>query len=195
MTLQSIKSGVFAVVTGLFMAGCGSTAHVEKARNANLSEYKTYSWITPEKTKGAKANRRNDIALQNIHLAVNDELQKKGWQEVQNDPDILVSSELLVEKNQKQQSDPVYSNSYVRSYYNPRSGRYNNFYYPSRFMGYDSYTTTVKEGTITIMLIDTKTDKTVWQGWSTDELNTNHISDREINKNIKSIFKKLDTGK
>jgi Domain of unknown function (DUF4136) len=195
MTLQTIKSGVFAVVAGLFMAGCGSTAHVEKARDANLSEYKTYSWITPEKTKGAKANRRNDIALQNIHSAVNEELQKKGWQEVQNYPDILVSSELLVEKNQKQQSDPVYSNSYVRSYYNPRSGRYNNFYYPSRFMGYDSYTTTVKEGTITIMLIDTKTDKTVWQGWSTDELNTNHISDREINKNVKSIFKKLDTGK
>ncbi|GAB2806001.1 DUF4136 domain-containing protein [Ferruginibacter profundus] len=195
MTIQSIKSGVWAIVAGIFMAGCGSTAHVEKARNANMGEYKTYSWIAPEKTKGAKPNRRNDIALQNIRSAVNDELQKKGWQEVQNNPDVLVSSELLVEKSQKEQSDPVYSNSYVRSYYNPRTGRYNNFYYPSRFMGYNSYATTVKEGTITIMLIDTKTDKTVWQGWSTDELNTAQITDREINKNVRSIFKKFDVDK
>ncbi|MGG9963105.1 DUF4136 domain-containing protein [Ferruginibacter sp. SUN106] len=195
MTIQSIKSGAFAVVAGIFMAGCGSTAHVEKAKNANMGEYKTYSWIAPEKARGAKPNRRNDIALQNIRSAVNDELQKKGWQEVKNDPDVLVSSELLVEKSQKEQSDPVYSNSYVRSYYNPRTGRYNNFYYPSRFMGYNSYSTTVKEGTITIMLIDTKTDRTVWQGWSTDELNTAQITDREINKNVRSIFKKFDVAK
>ena len=148
-----------------------------------------------EKTKGNKANRRSDIAAQNIHSAVNEALQKVGWKEVQDNPDVLVSSELLVEKNQKEQNDPVYSNSYVRSYFNPRTGRYNNFYYPSRFMGYNSYSTTVKEGTISIMLIDTKTDKTVWQGWATDELGYAQMTDREINKNVKSIFKKLDTGK
>jgi Domain of unknown function (DUF4136) len=195
MKLQTIKAGVLAVAAGIILGGCASNARIEKARDANMSNYKTYSWIVPEKTKGSKASRRNDIALQNIHSAVNEELQKIGWKEVQHNPDVLVSSELLVEKTEKEQNDPVYSESYIRRYYNPRTGRFNNFYYPSRFMGYNSYSTTVKEGTISIMLIDTKTDKTVWQGWATDELDYAQMSDREINKNVKSIFKKFDAGK
>jgi Domain of unknown function (DUF4136) len=195
MKLQSIKTGVLAVAAGVFLGGCASNARIEKARDANMSHYKTYSWIEPQKTKGNKPGRRNDIALQNIKSAANEELQKVGWKEVKYNPDVLVSSELLVEKTEKEQNDPMYSQSYIRTYFNPRTGRYNNFYYPSRFMGYNNYSTTVKEGTISIMLIDTKTDKTVWQGWATDELDYRQISDREINKNVRSIFKKLDTGK
>ena len=106
-----------------------------------------------------------------------------------------MNSELLIERSEKEQRDPVYSQPYTRYYYNPRTGRYNSFYYPSQFEGYNSYSTTVKEGTITVTLIDTKTDKTVWQGWSTDELNYAQITDKEINKNVRSIFKKFDTGK
>jgi len=194
MTLRSIKSIVFAAAAGLFLGSCSNAAHVQKVRDVDMSVYKTYSWIAPEKPRG-KPNRQNDIALQNIHSAVNDELQKKGWKEVTTDADVLVSAELLVEKDKQRQSDPVYSNSQVRSYYNPRTGRYSNFYYPSRFMGYNNYTTTVKKGTITIMIIDTKTDKTVWQGWSSKELNAAQITDKEINKNVRAIFKKLDAGK
>ncbi len=197
MTIQSIKLSVFAVVAGIFISGCANNAHIQKAGSANLGGYKTYSWITPEKNEQTKVNRRNEIAVQNLHEAVNEQLQKVGYREVNsnNGPDVLVNSELLVERTQKEQKDPVYSQPYTRYYYNPRSGRYTSFYYPSQFEGYNSYATTVKEGTITIMLIDTKTDKTVWQGWSTEELNYAQITDKEINKNVRSIFKKFDTGK
>jgi hypothetical protein len=195
MTLQSVKLSVLAVAAGIFISGCGSTAHVEKASTADLGAYKTYSWITPEKNKNAKVSRRNEIAVQNLKAAVNEELQKVGYKEVRSNPDVLVNSELLVERTEKEQRDPVYSQPYTRYYYNPRSGRYSSFYYPSQFEGYNSYSTTVKEGTITVMLIDTKTDKTVWQGWSTEELNYAQITDKEINKNVRSIFKKFDTGK
>jgi hypothetical protein len=191
MTFKTIKLYIIAIAAMAGMASCANSAHVEKTKNFDQSKYKTYSWIAPEKTKGTKPVRKNEIAEQNIRLAVNEALQKKGWREVKSNPDILVSSEFLVEKSQEQKNDPVYSESYVRSYYNPRSGRYNNFYYPARFMGYDSYPTTVKKGTITIMLIDADTDKTVWQGWATNELNYAQITDKEINKNIKSIFKKF----
>jgi hypothetical protein len=173
------------------MASCANSAHIQKAKGTDLSKYKTYSWVVPEKTRGVKYNHKNDIAQQNIRTAVNEALQKKGWQEVQNNPDVLVSSELLVEKSQQEQNDPVYSESHIRTYYNPRTGRYNNFYYPSRFVGYNSYATTVKEGTITILIIDTDTDKTVWQGSATEQLNYAQMTDREINKNVRSIFKKF----
>ena len=61
-------------------------------------------------------------------------------------------------------------------------------------MGYDTYSTTVKEGTVTVTLIDAKTDKAVWQGWATNEISSNQISGKEINKNVNSIFKKFDAG-
>ncbi len=191
MSTGSIKLSIVSIATMLLMAGCAHTAHIEKAKGVDFDKYKTYSWIAPEKPKGVRPNRKNDIAQQNIRAAVNEALQKKGWKEVSYNPDILVGSELLVEKTQKEQNDPVYSNSYVRSYYNPRTGRYNNFYYPSRFMGYNSYTTSVKEGTITVLLIDTDTDKTVWQGSATDEMSYAQMTGKEISKNIRSIFKKF----
>lgn len=195
MTLQSIKFTVFAVAAGIFISGCANTAHVEKVSSADLGRYKTYSWITPEKDTNTRISRRDQIAVQNLQAAVKDQLQKAGYREVKSNPDVLVNSELLVERTEKEQKNPVYSQPYTRYYYNPRTGRYTSFYYPSQFEGYNSYSTTVKEGTITVMLIDTKTDKTVWQGWSTEELNYAQITDKEINKNVKSIFKKFDTSK
>ena len=191
MKAMSIQSLVLAVATVIFFASCSNTVRIEKAKGTDFSKYKTYSWISPEKPKAAKGNRKNDIAQQNIRYAVDEALQKKGWKEVQSNPDVLVSSELLVEKTQQQERDPVYSESYARSYVNPRTGRYNTFYYPSRFMGYNNYSTTVKEGTITIMLIDADSDKTVWQGSATDKLNYSQMTDKEISKNVKAIFKKF----
>ncbi|HNU87664.1 MAG TPA: DUF4136 domain-containing protein, partial [Ferruginibacter sp.] len=145
--------------------------------------------------KENKKNRRKELAETNIRNAVNEQLQKSGWKEVSSNPDVLVNYELLVERNQKQQQNAVYSDPFTRSYYNRYSGRMITYYYPSRFIGYDNYSTTVKEGTITITMIDNNTDKTVWQGWTTSELNSSRITSSEIDRNVRTIFKKFDTGK
>lgn len=186
---------VLAVFAALLFAGCAGNAHIEKDKNADFSKYRTYSWVDKTEVKEEKKNRRNDLTETNIRNAVNEELQKKGWQQAKSNPDVILNYELVVEKNQVQQQDPVYSQSYTRSYYNRYTGRVHSFYYPSQFMGYDSYTTTVKEGTVTITMIDSRTDKTVWQGWTTSEVNGRDITSREIDKNVKTIFKKFDAGK
>jgi hypothetical protein len=98
----------------------------------------------------------------------------------------------LVEKSAEQRRDPVYSRSYSRTFINRYNGRLYTYYLPSQFLGYDSYTTTVREGTVTVTLVDAKTDKAVWQGWATRELENKRISDKEIDKNVASIFKKFD---
>ncbi len=195
MSIQTIKLSVLAVAAGIFVGGCANTVHIEKVSSADLSRYKTYSWIRAVEDTTTKTSRSNDIAVQNLQAAVNSQLQKIGYREVKTNPDVLVNSELMVEKTEREQRDPVYSRPFTRYYYNPRSGRYTGFYYPSQFQGFDSHTTSVKEGTITVMLIDTKTDKTLWQGWTTQELDFAQITDKEINKNVKSIFKKFDTNK
>lgn len=182
----------FAAV--LFFAGCASNAHIEKDKNADFSKYKTYAWVDKDDVKG-KAKSTQDITEVNIRNAVNEELSKKGWVEVKRKADVLINYEMLVEKNQVEQQDPVYTQSYTRSYYNRYTGRVHTFYYPSQFVGYDSYTTTVKEGTVTITMIDSHTDKTVWQGWASSELLKGRITSKEIDRNVKAIFKKFDVGK
>jgi hypothetical protein len=53
----------------------------------------------------------------------------------------------------------------------------------------------VKEGTVTINVIDAKTEKTVWQGWTTDEVNSQNLTTKEIQNAVKSIFRKFDIAK
>ena len=193
MALRLMKIGAVVIAT-LLGVSCANTAHVEKSKGADLAKYKTYSWVEEDSQQQKKTDRRNQINQENIRAAVDEQLQKSGWRLVQSDPDVLVSTDLVVEKNRREQHDPVYSQPYTRTYFNRFTRRFNTYYFPSQFMGYDSYSTTVKEGTVTVTLIDAKTDKAVWQGWATNEISNNHISDKEINKNVKSIFKKFDAG-
>ena len=174
----------------LLLSSCSNSAQIERDQTVNLRNYKTYTWIEKEN----KDRILNEIAVQNMKSIVNDELQKNGYREVKNDPDLLIGYDLLIEKNMKEQTDPVYSRPYTRVFYNPYTRRYGTIYYPSQFLGYDSYTTPVKKGTVSISLIDSKTDKTIWQGWATGELNNNNFSSREVEKNVRSIFKKFDVA-
>ena len=68
-------------------------------------------------------------------------------------------------------------------------------YYPSQFLGYDRDQYQVREGTVTITMIDARTDKTVWQGWTTDEVDSRNMSDKEIASAVKSIFRKFDVAR
>ena len=176
--------------TAILFIGCGTSAHIEKAKNTDLTKYKTYTWVDKENQKSL--NHQNDIAESNIRSSVDQQLQKNGFKYVKSNPDLLLSYDFLVEKTTRQQSDPIYSQPYSRMYYNPYTGRYRSIYFPSQLVGYDNLEIPVKEGTVTISMIDPKTDKTIWQGWTTDEVSTSHLTSKEIDKNVKSIFKKFN---
>ena len=192
MKSTKFKFLALIVIAFVFLVGCTSTAHIEKDKNTDLGKYKTYTWVARDSAKSS--NHSTDIAEQTIRSSVNEELEKSGLREVKENPDLLLTYDLLVERNVRHQNSAVYSQPYTRTYYNPYSGRYRTIYFPSQLMGYDQYETPVKEGTVTITMIDPKTDKTVWQGWSTNELNSSRISSKDVQKNVKSIFKKFDVA-
>lgn len=179
----------------MFITGCAGTAHIEKDKSADFSKYQTYAWVEKPETKEAKKAKKNELTEANVRNSVNNQLQKLGWKEVRSNPDVMVNYELLVERTEKEQSNAVYTQPFTRSYFNRYTGRVNTFYYPSRFAGYDNYSTTVKEGTVTITLVDNKTDKAVWQGWTTNEVNNRKMSGKEIEQSVKTIFRKFDAGK
>jgi len=180
----------------LFLAsGCASTAHIEKDDNADFSRYKTFAWIDKDGEGKHDRNRQNDLTEQRIREAVNKELEKSGWREAKNRPDLLLSYDVLVERGTKEMNNPVYSQPYSRLVYNPYSRRYMTIFYPSQFVGYDRDQQAIREGTVTISMIDARTDKTVWQGWTTDEVRSRNMTSKEIQNSVRSIFRKFDVAK
>ena len=110
MSLKSFYGVGAAVVSAvLLFSGCAGNAHIEKDKTADFSKYHTYAWMDKPEVKEEKKGRKHDLTETNIRNAVNKELQKNGWREVRSNPDVLVNYELLIEKNQKEQQDPVYS--------------------------------------------------------------------------------------
>lgn len=178
------------------VASCSPAAHIEKDDTTDFSRYKTFAWIDKDGNGKSDRNKTNDLAERKIREAVNSELQKTaGWRETSKNPDVLLSYDVLVERSVKTQSDAVYSQPFSRVFYNPYSRRYVNVFYPSRFMGYDTYDVPSREGTVTISMIDADSDKTVWQGWTTNEVDSRNLSTKEIQNSVKAIFRKFDVAK
>lgn len=194
--MRHLKLFIIAAFSGLLLAGCASVAHVEKDDAVNLNNYHTYAWVESQASQNDSAKTKvSDLTERKIRQAVDAELAKTGWKESKHRPDVLLSYDVLVENNIKQNNDPVYSQPFSRYIYNPYSRRWIALYYPSQFMGYDSYDSPVKEGTVTISVIDARTEKTVWQGWTTDEVNSRNLTSKEIQSAVKSIFRKFDVAK
>ena len=180
-------AGMLMSVAAMFYS-CSTPAYVEKDSNVNLSTYKTYMWIDLKASENDASSRATAFADISVHNSVNAELNKWGWREVSDNPDVLVSYDVLVEKNVETQSDPVYSQPYSRLYYNPYTRRWSSIYYPSQFLGYQQYQVPVKEATITINMMDAETDKKIWQGWTTERL-SGGLSDLDVKKSVRNIFK------
>jgi hypothetical protein len=191
---NTLKTSVAALfVSCFFLASCSSTAHIEKDETANFSSYKTYAW---EDRSDVKKDKSNQLVETQVKMAVDEQLQKNtGWRQVKDNPDLILSYDLMVDKTVNQRSDAVYSSPQVRTYYNRYTRRLVNIYYPSRFIGYDNYDVPVNEGTVSISMVDSKTDKTVWQGWTTDNIDSRKFKSSEAKTAVKSIFKKFDLAK
>jgi hypothetical protein len=194
--MRILKPFVAATFSALLLAGCASVAHVEKDDTVNFNRFHSYAWVeTKENVNDSVKTKVSDLTERKIREAVNAEMTKNGWKEARRNPDVLLSYDVLVERSSKRETNPVYSQPYSRMFYNPYSRRWNSLYYPCQFVGYDDYRRPVKEGTITISMIDPRTDKTVWQGWTTDEVNSKNLTSKEIKNGVKSIFRKFDVAK
>jgi hypothetical protein len=192
MNKINLKTAIVAVLSIGLLAGCASSAHIEKDESVNFNRYKTFTWLHGE---NGKLENQSDLIESKIRAAVTKEFEKIGWRESKNKPDVILDYDVLVERSSQQQSEPVYSQPYSRLIYNPYTRRYATIYYPSQFLGYESYEKVIREGTITVTMLDAKTDKTVWQGWTTAEVNNRNLTNKEIQKAVANIFKKSELAK
>ncbi|NCI46811.1 DUF4136 domain-containing protein [Sediminibacterium soli] len=189
--MKTIHHTSGAALVLLLLAACAAPVHVQQDPALNLADYHTYSWVETRSNQDDKASRAMAYADISVRNAGSAELQQKGWREAADNPDLILSYDVIVERSREERSDPVYSQPFTRMYYNPYSRRWGSIYYPSQFIGYQNYSVPVREGTLTITLTDAKTDKTIWQGWTTERMNYTRFTENQLNKMVHNILKKL----
>ena len=188
--------GSLLLVAVITLAGCGVQSYVEKDPSVDLRNYRTFAWINERGTKQSNGKPYKDFRETYLMDLVTKELEKNGWQKARSNPDVLIDYDIMIENETRRQSESVYSRPTVRYFYNPYTRRVNSVYYPSQYLGENSYSVPYKSGTITVNIVDNRSDRLIWQGWAeTDVTRKNEISRDDMEKIVKSILKKLDDAK
>ena len=197
---MNIYISVLIILVSLFFIISATTAYVEKDKGFTLTAIQTYQWVETKSCENDPARRPVAETDLRIHDSVEKELTRWGWKQTDNRPDVLVSYDVLVDriKEREQQSNATYTESFTRFYYNEYSERWSLINYPSQFVGYDIYEiqtenatfTPVDKATITITLLETQTDRKIWQGWTTERLKDKKLTERDIERSVNAIFRK-----
>jgi len=184
--------GSILILAAVALAGCGVSAHVEKDTSVSLSNYRTFAWLNDHNSTRNEGKNYRNFEEKNLMDMVNKQLEKNGWRMVKSNPDVLIDYDIMVENDVKNQSESVYSRPFVRYFYNPYTRRVNSVYYPSQYMGENSYAVPYRSGTITLNVVDTKTNNLVWQGWAETEIDSKRLQQDDMKKVVKAIFKKFN---
>ena len=183
-----------AVASALGFSSCSVATHIETAAGVNFNNYKTFGWVN---SSGEKIEDRadNDIVDNNIKNAISQQLESKGWKEVNQNPDVILDYNVMVEKSTRQVSDPVYNYPFTHYYYNSWHRRMGYMYYPNNLMAYHTYNVPFKQGTLTVNMIDAKTNQLIWQGSAKGEVGSKTVTTQEMQGDVSSIFKKYNFPK
>jgi hypothetical protein len=165
----------------------------ESTSNVDFNQYKTYAWLRRSKDfQHADPKIDNDIVEGNIIRYVNLELASRGYSIDTLTPDILLDYNIVTQNKVNQYQQPIYTTMYNRPYYyNPYHPGYNPYMGPTTYIsGYRTVNVPYEDGTVTIYLLDRKTNKLIWQGWAEGSVDDSESFQWELPKDIDAIFKR-----
>ena len=183
-----------ALVTGL--PACSPKVNVEQRANVNFSRYHTFDFADTEvKTSGDRNPLlRSPIAQDRIKQAIASELNKRGLQQAERNPDFLITTHTFVEQAER----TVYDTQPAAGFAYPYAVSYRGGFLPVNY-GYwygPSYYSTPRteqyhEGTLVIDFIDRRTNNLVWRGSVADPIDDAGRLGSEFSKNAKDILDKF----
>ena len=88
--MKKILFGAMLISAAATIYSCSTPAHVEKDPGTNLSKFKTYMWVDLKASEDDASSRATAFADLSARNAVNEELQRWGWREVDESPDVIV---------------------------------------------------------------------------------------------------------
>ena len=163
-------AAIFIIATAVISCGPSLKVSSDYDKSVNFSQYKTFSMYKSDNSQSAISQLNHDRIIN----AIKSEMAKKGLQENDDNPDVLVNTVTILENRVAVNASTNYYG--YGGYYRP--------YYWGGGMG--SSTTTYntehyKDGSLIIDVIDANTKKLVWQG----------TGNKEIDEPIKDPDKKI----
>lgn len=184
--LPSISLWAVAITILMAISSCGPSLKVSSDydKSVNFSQYKTYSLYHDAKSAEAISQLNHDRVVN----AIRSEMKKRGFTETESSPDLLVNSVAIF----KDRTSVSASTNYYGygGYYRPYYGG----------MGMSSSTTNYnvehyKDGSLIIDIVDSKTNKLVWQGTGNKEIDKPAKDpDKAIPEAIASIMADFPPG-
>jgi hypothetical protein len=144
---------VLSFAAGLSACTSGPAIRADGDPSANMSSYKTFGFYDRVSTD---KNAYTTIVSTRLKEATRREMEKRGYQYVSSNPQLLANFNLNITDKQDIRSSP----STGVGYYGYRSGMYGTWGgYPQ-----DIQTVNYQEGTLSIDLVDSAKQQLVWQG-------------------------------
>jgi Domain of unknown function (DUF4136) len=185
---MSIKPIVFLFLSAGILGSCGAVKTSSfTSKGVDLKAYKSYAWISPTDTT---LNPRRDDKLYGgtIQQAADMELQKKGMVVDTHSPDAVFIFDTRLEDHVRYSQSPSVAVGVGVGYpgYYGGPGYYAGGYVPvvQGEVKADYY----KQGTLIIEMYDFKTQKLLWRGWGTRDIDYTTDMDYTIRKAIHDVF-------
>ena len=190
--MKYLSAFLFALI---FFSSCQSYhIYADKAKDIDFANYKTYAWLPDVDTGHGKLLMDNEILRQNIHKAVNAELPRHGLTLDNLHPQTLIIVHTRFEKREEIVRTPLYSSYpyyytgvYIGPWYPYYWGGYNTI---SSINGYDIQQVDFTQGSIVVDIIDSKTRKLLWRGWTEEDFYKPADFDQTVNGKVRGIFRK-----
>jgi Domain of unknown function (DUF4136) len=173
---------VIAIGTVLSACESGPDIRADTDPTVNVSSYKTFGFFDRVSTD---KSAYTTLISTRLKEATRRELEKRGFQYVDTDPQLLANFGLNVQDKQEIRSSP----SMGVGYYGYRSGMYGVWGgYPQ-----DIDTVNYKEGTLSIDLVDSAKKQLIWQGTAQGRINKEAVENPgpAIDKVVSEIFLKF----
>lgn len=169
MSKQKISIVPGLLLSALVLAACatGPTIFSNQAPNAPFDKYRTYAFAETLGTDDGKEVR--SLLSQFLIAEISRQMDSRGYQQVDTDADLVFDFALMTKEKLKSVPSANYGGYYGYGY----GGRYG--YYGG--YGNDYRITQYTEGTLSLVMVDAKSNGVVWEAGSigrmTDEVRDN----------------------
>ena len=179
-----VRLTICAAVLSVGLAACtsGPKIRADADPSANMASYKTFAFFDRVETD---KSGYTTILTQHLKTATQRELEKRGYQMVASNPQILVNFNVNIQNKTSVQSSPSMSGGY----YGYRAGYYGTWAgYPQ-----DIHTVHYQDGTLSIDLVDATKKQLVWSGVAEGKLQKAAIENPgpAVDRVVTSIFEKF----
>ena len=173
--MNSSRVVVLALAAGVLVAPAhAGKVRAESTKGADFAGYKTFRWLPTRVLKSSGVVEDDPVLGPAIRDAVNQQLLKRGYREVTEGGDLLVSAGVLTSYIPQLEA-VIFAGPQNLTYATPIAtmGRYN------------------KEGTLIVNLIDSKTKKSAWIGMIQESIdNKQGAGQKKLPSAAAKLFKK-----